>query len=214
MNSNNENKHQQHQDSESGQALVISAGILFVLAITFILFMNVQRAYSLANYLDETAELAAQSAAEPVANDLVNGDVQIDSSAAVEKAEATVELLASLAPEIKNDVIRTTDSSSRLSTIKITDIQVINPGLTTNVNDPLCEEFNNSTPGDDLCVFPLVAVYLTLPHKLFGIEFDINTRGVATLGANSRQPEAVPVTLPVPTALPPAAPIVIPVNPP
>ncbi len=203
----------QTQNSESGQALVISAGILFVLAMTFILFMNVQRAYSLANYLDETAELAAQSAAEPIANDLVNGNVQIDSGAAIEKAEATVELLASLAPEINNNIIRTTGSGTPLSTIRVTDIQVINPGVTTNVNDPLCEEFNNSTAGDDLCVFPLVAVYLTLPHKLFGIEFDINTRGVATLGANSQQPEAIPVILPVPPA-PPAPPeIIIPVNP-
>ena len=207
------NNNQQKNQSENGQALVISAGILFVLTITFILYMSIQRAYNLANFLDETAELAAQSAAEPVADDLVNGNVRIDPDDAVDKAEATVELLASISGEVSDTVIKTGDSSTAASTIKIQSINVLNPAVSgAAITDDVCEEFN-VTPGDDVCRFPIVVVNLSLPHNLFGIDFDINTRGVATLGANSRQPEAVPVDLPTPTTLPTAPPIVIIVTP-
>lgn len=203
-----------HKEKESGQALVMGAGILFILAIAFMFYMSVQRAYNLANLLDETAELAAQSAAEPNADDIVNGDVNINVAKAKQQAEATVELLASISPETAGTIIKegqTYDPDLDRSTIVVKEIEVRNPGE----RDALCEEFNNPdlTSDTDLCRFPIVAVHLSLPHRLFGINFEINTRGVATLGSNSRQPEAIPVALPTPTNIPTIPPIVITVNP-
>lgn len=204
------------KENEKGQALVISAGILFVLALTFIFYMSVQRAYNLANFLDETAELAAQSAAEPVADDIVNGSVRINETEAVRKAQSTLELLAGVTGAVSRDVILLGDASlsdHTTSEIKVEDITVINPSITsTPYTNALCGEFNLD-PLDFNCRFPIVIVELSVAHRLFGIDFDISTRGVATLGANSRQPEAVPVDLPTPTILPTNPPIVITVNP-
>ena len=205
-----------NQTRESGQALVISAGILFVLAITFMFYMSVQRAYNVANFLDETAELAAQAAAEPVTDDIVNGNVRINETEAVQKAQSTVVLLANVTGAVSRDVILlgdTRQSDHINSEIKVDNITVINPSITgTPYQNAVCGDFNLD-PLDFDCRFPLVIVELSVAHRLFGIDFDISTRGVATLGANSRQPEAVPVDLPEPTVLPTNPPIVITVNP-
>ncbi|MFK7800751.1 MAG: hypothetical protein AB8G95_03880 [Anaerolineae bacterium] len=180
------------QQTEKGQALVIGAGILFCLAITMMLYLSIQRAYNLANFLDETAELAAQSAAEPIADDIVNGQVRIDSTRAIEKSSATIRFSAqSVSGEINPSSIISTTTT-------------INPGDTNTI----CAEYNLD-PLEDTCLFPLVVVDLELPHRLFGLDFTITSRGVATLGANSRRPEAVPIVLPEPTALSPSTPIII-----
>lgn len=187
---------QQKKQNEKGQALVIGAGILFCLAITMLLYLSIQRAYNLANFLDETAELAAQSAAEPVADDIVNGLVTIDSTKAIEKSTATINFSAqSISGEI--------DPSSIISTTT-----TINPGDTNSI----CADYNLD-PTEITCLFPLVIVDLELPHRLMGVDFTITSRGVATLGANSRQPDAVPIVLPEPTALSPSTPIVITIEP-
>lgn len=187
---------QRKKKSEKGQALVIGAGILFCLVLMMLLYLSIQRAYNLANFLDETSELAAQSAAEPVANEIVNGLVQINETDAQNKAEATILFSAQ---SISGEVDPTTIGST---------VTTINPGE-TNV---ICREYNLD-PTEEDCLFPLVVVDLELPHRLFGIDFTIRSRGVATLGANSRQPEAVPVVLPEPTALAPSTPIIIKITP-
>ncbi|MEM8856982.1 MAG: hypothetical protein AAGD96_01590 [Chloroflexota bacterium] len=184
------------KQAEKGQALVMGAGIICCLVIAFLFYLSVQRAYNLANFLDETAEMAAQSAAEPIADDIVQGQVRVDATEAQNKAVATVAFLAeSVAGEIDPTTI-------------IETVTTVNPGQT---NTDLCP--NYSLTGADVCDFPLVAVDLELPHRLFGVPFTIRSRGVATLGANSRQPEAVPVTLPTPTNLPSNPTIVVTVNP-
>lgn len=184
-----------NKPSEKGQALVIGAGIICCLVIAFLFYLSVQRAYNLANFLDETAEMAAQSAAEPIADDIVQGKVSIDPDAAETKANATVAFLAeSIAGEIDPTTIKP-------------DIRTFNPGD----SDSICADY--SIDGSADCDFPLVVVDLELPHTLFGVSFTIRSRGVATLGANSRQPEAVPVTLPTTTPLPTNPPIQIEVNP-
>ncbi|MEM9775468.1 MAG: hypothetical protein AAF902_12880 [Chloroflexota bacterium] len=182
--------------TEQGQALVIGAGIICCLVIAFLFYLSVQRAYNLANFLDETSEMAAQSAAEPIADAIVQGSVRIDDSAAETKAQATIAFLAeSIAGEIDPSDIRD-------------DVRTFNPGD----NNSICADY--SIDGSADCDFPLVVVDLELPHTLFGIGFTIRSRGVATLGANSRQPEAVPVTLPTTTPLPLNTPIVITISPP
>ena len=181
--------------TEKGQALVIGAGIICCLVIAFLFYLSVQRAYNLANFLDETSEMAAQSAAEPIADDIVQGEVRIDGTAATTKANATV---AFLAESVAGEIDPTTITSN---------VRTLNPGDT----DSICADY--SIDGSPDCDFPLVVVDLELPHTLFGIGFTIRSRGVATLGANSRQPEAVPVTLPTTTPLPTNPPIQIEVNP-
>lgn len=189
MNDQDVLKHQSEKESESGQALVIGAAILFCLILTMLLYLSIQRAYNLANFLDETAELAAQSAAEPIADNLVSGQVRIDPASATQKAEATVLFSAqSISGEVDPTTITTT----------VRTINTIPPAATTE--DDICEDYNLND-GDRRCLFPIVVVDLDLPYRLFGFDFVIRSRGVATLGSNSRQPEVGPIVLP--TVAPP-----------
>ncbi|MEM7800519.1 MAG: hypothetical protein AAF633_15090 [Chloroflexota bacterium] len=184
---------------EEGQAIVIGVGILCALGITFLFYLSIQRAYNLANFLDETAELAAQAAAEPFANGIVNGEVIIDDAEARAKAEATVAFaIDRYGGELSQDNINYINNNGFA-------YKVLNVGDSDN----LCRDYNPSNTINTDCTFPIVWVELTLPYSLFGIDFTIRTDGVATLGANSREPEAVPVNLPTPTPIPTSAPVTI-----
>ena len=192
-------RHQKH-NSEKGQVLIIGAAILFCLALVFLLYLSIQRAYNLANFLDETAELAAQSAAEPVADKIVNGSITVDETAAENKAIATILFSAqSISPEIDPATI----------THPVT---TINPGVS---DIDICPKYNDaSVSNPDICRFPVIVVDLGLPHRLMGIDFTIRSRGVATLGGNSRQPDTTEsITPPTPTITLTREPIIIGVTP-
>ena len=185
MNDQNLPKRQNKKINENGQALVIGAAILFCLALTMLLYLSIQRAYNLANFLDETAELAAQSAAEPIADQLVTGQVRIADGPAEDKAAATVLFSAqSISGEIDPTTITTT-------------VTTINPDDTLTADTlAICKAYSLTPATTTSCLSPIVVVDLELPHTLFGFDFVIRSRGVATLGANSRQPEVGPIVLP------------------
>ncbi len=63
---------------EEGQVLVIATALLGALAISALFFLSIQRAYNLANFLDETAELVAQAAARPEGDTIIDGTLSID----------------------------------------------------------------------------------------------------------------------------------------
>lgn len=193
------------KEMESGQTMVIGVGIICALGITFLFYLSLQRAFTLANFLDETAELAAQSAADPSADDIVAGDVRIDPAEAEGKARATVQFAAArYGGEFdSSSAIGGATYADYLSTTGF-DHKVLNVGD----SDPICRAYKDGG-GDNSCTFPIVWVELTAPIRLFGVEFTIRTDGVATLGSNSEKTEAIPVDLPTPTPIPPSSPITI-----
>ena len=205
------NRYQQKKksssDTEQGQAIVMGTGILLALAITFLFYLAIQRAYNLANFLDETAELAAQSAAEPDADNIVSGRIFIDPDNAEDKALATVNFSV-------DEYGREFDNADLIELTTVGDgfeIEVINVG---DPDNDLCQEFKPGVTPSRECTFPIVRVDLTVTYDLFGLTFPIGARGVATLGSNAREPEAVEVILATQTPVPtPDTPIQIEVGP-
>lgn len=197
---------------EEGQAIVMGTGILLALGITFLFYLSIQRAYNLANFLDETAELAAQAAAEPAGDNIVSGDIYIDPADALAKAIATVNYsVDQYGREFSDDNLAYLINDATIDGDGGFEIKVINIGNPST--DDLCLEYKpGATPNND-CTFPIVEVTLSLPYRLFGIEFTIETNGVATLGANSRAPEPILPNLPTPTPIPAGPSIIITVGP-
>ena len=183
--------------AEQGQILVIAAGMLCALTIAMLFYLNVQRAYNLSNFLDETAELAVQAAAEPKVDDLLKGAVSIDATQAITASKAAVRFsaesnLGDLGSVIDDLTCQMEPVATRSSGCPNGTLTVLNPG------DTGCEEYNTS--GETDCVFPIIIVKLTLPYTLFGVDFNIGAKGVAVIGEGSADNtvNTIPIAIPTP----------------
>ena len=187
----------QQTTQEDGQVLVIAAGMLCALTIAMLFYLNIQRAYNLSNFLDETAELAAQAAAEPKADDLLEGRVTIDSAQAVTATKAAIVYSAEsnvgdLEGRVADLTCQMESGATRPADCPNGHLTVLNPG------DTGCDEYNSS--GETDCVFPVVIVRLLLPYRLFGIDFTIGASGVAVIGESveDNSINTVPLVIPPP----------------
>lgn len=161
---------------EEGQVIVMATAFLAALAVTVIFYLSVQRAYNLANFLDETAELVAQAAARPSGDTIVAGTLNIDPLEARKAGKAAL--------EFSLDAIPGELDASQIDTLKLQlevddGLKVYNPGDPTSD----CSEIGTGSPD---CLFPAVRVQLRLNYRLMGIPFTIGSHGVATLGDDPR----------------------------
>ena len=184
---------------EEGQVLVVAAALMGALAIFVLFYLNVQRAYNLANFLDETAELVAQAAARPDGDTIVDGSLTIDPGQARAAGKAALEFsLEALPGELTAADIA--DLKGQLDTEA--GLKIYNP------NDPSvdCREVGGSSPD---CLFPAVRVQLRLDYQLFGVPFTIGTTGIATLGDDPRFNGSGPNPEITPEPTPAFSPIVV-----
>ncbi len=182
---------------EEGQVLVIATALLGALAISALFFLSIQRAYNLAYFLDETAELVAQAAARPEGDTIIDGTLSIDPVEARKAGKAALDFSLKAIP---GELVQS-DIDAMKSQLETDDgLKVYNPG------DPSvdCTEIGASSPD---CLFPAVRVQLRLNYRLFGINFTIGTDGVATLGDDPRFNNS----LPNPEITPEPTPFIIPI---
>ncbi len=185
---------QQPNEQEKGQVLVIAVAMICALAIVMLFFLNIQRAYNLSNFLDETAELAAQAAAEPKADSLLTGNIIVDESQARIATKAAIQYSAE--SNLGDLDGRINQLTCQMETPLPTDCPA---GSLTVLNPPNsgCEKYNAS--GDTECEFPVVIVQLILPYRLFGVDFTVGAQGVAVVGENTQTntiqtPTEIPVS--------------------
>lgn len=188
-----------NRPGEDGQVLVMATAILGALAIFALFYLSVQRAYNLANFLDETAELVAQAAARPEGDTIVDGSLTIDPAEARKAGKAALEFSLEAIP---GEVDQSEIDALKLQLNTDDGLKVYNPG---DVSAD-CTEIGASSPD---CLFPAVRVQLRLNHRLFGINFTIGTDGIATLGDDPRFNDSLPNPFITPEPTPAISPIIV-----
>ena len=170
------------QKEESGQALILLAGILFCVVLVSLVVLQVRRVYQAANYVEETANAAVEAAIRPLASSVISGDVMIDPTEAQ--------------TQIKEDVARSAYFAAADYRLSVDDmvedlaIEVINPpdGGCRFTGETVCYES------------PAVKVSIAVVVNILGFDVLLERTARGSLGAVAGYREQRP-TIPPPTQI-------------